>query len=298
MKESEQKKLIHQGDWDCLIVLDACRHDFFKRNYEDYLPGDLQKIKSATGGTSPWIRKIFGDKEFKNIVYISGNPHIASNMKIDDFLGGEHFYKVMDVWDWGWDSNWGTVPPERVSKAARNARLSYPSKRLVIHFMQPHGPFPQLKIRNVRENPLGKIRSLIDEWGIEFMGRRKFRRLKESVWKPLLWPFWKKFEGQQQGILGTEAIAKKYGVDTLRRLYEGNLKLALKEIKNLIKFLPGKIIVTADHGEALGGKEGFGHRKMEVPWLEIEGESKGDLDALEQKRISECVGDLKRNGKI
>lgn len=292
-----QEKYLRNKYWDDLIILDACRYDYFKKSYRGYLSGDLQKVESAAEGTSPWVKKIFGQKRCEDIIYVSGNPHIASNIKIDGFLGGKHFYKVIDVWDWGWNSNQGTVPPDRVREAAKDARLNYPDKRLVIHFMQPHSPFPQLKSLNVRESPLGKIRSLIDYFGVNFMGRSKFRRIKESLWEPF-WPYWKKIESQQQATLGTEAIAKKYGVGVLRSLYEKNLKSALEEVKNLLNYLSGKIIITADHGEALGGKEGFGHRKMAVPWLEVEREQKVDLEKPEHKRITARIGNLKRKGEI
>lgn len=298
MKESEQKKLIHKKDWTYLIILDGCRYDLFERNYRSYFSGELQKVESVAEDTSTWVKEVFGGKKFSDIVYVSANPHISSDIKIEGFLGGKHFYKVIDVWDWGWDNNWGTVPPRRVSEATKEVKSIYPDKKFLIHFIQPHGPFPQLKSLKVRESPLGKIRSLVDGWGIEHMGRRKFRKVKESIWKSLFWPFWKRFEGQQQATLGTEDIAKKYGAETLRALYEENLKLALEEVKDLVNHLSGKIVISADHGEALGGEEGFGHRKMAVPWLEMEGEANLGLQGLEQDRISSRIRNLKQKDEI
>lgn len=42
----DQGKSITQGDWKNLIVLDACRFDYFENSYSDYLEGDLIKAKS------------------------------------------------------------------------------------------------------------------------------------------------------------------------------------------------------------------------------------------------------------
>ena len=34
---------IFAEEWDTLIVLDACRYDFFEKVYRDYLSGTLEK---------------------------------------------------------------------------------------------------------------------------------------------------------------------------------------------------------------------------------------------------------------
>ena len=75
-----------------------------------------------------------------------------------------------------------------------------------------------------------------------------------------------------------ELIARKLGVEKLRRAYEENLKLVLSYVNELVSYLrrEGLVVITADHGELLGERGLFGHPErvrvpelVEVPWLEI-----------------------------
>lgn len=72
---------------------------------------------------------------------------------------------------------------------------------------------------------------------------------------------------------------------TLRAIYRENLGLVLDEVEELVPELPGKTVVTADHGMLLGEREkpvpikSFGHpgslyveEMVTVPWLVIKGE--------------------------
>lgn len=70
LKEQE----ITEGKWDILIILDACRYDFFRKVYGNYLPGHLKKRKSRGSGTTEWLAKTF--KEVYDITYISANPYV------------------------------------------------------------------------------------------------------------------------------------------------------------------------------------------------------------------------------
>lgn len=48
---TKQTELIHKGNWGILIILDACRYDYFKK-YCDILPeGHLQKLKTPATWT-------------------------------------------------------------------------------------------------------------------------------------------------------------------------------------------------------------------------------------------------------
>jgi len=66
-------------------------------------------------------------------------------------------------------------------------------------------------------------------------------------------------------------------IEEVKMAYEGNLKLVLKHVEELIGKLDGKIVITSDHGEMFGEYGVYSHHKgmytrvlMEVPWLEIE----------------------------
>lgn len=71
-------------------------------------------------------------------------------------------------------------------------------------------------------------------------------------------------------------------LEELREAYKDNMKRAFEAFESILSFLPEKIYLTADHGEALGeewrGNRRFYHRRSmdtnnpalgELPWLEI-----------------------------
>lgn len=277
----EQKKLIKNSKWNCLVVLDACRYDFFKDVYDDYLDGFLRKVISPGSGTPEWLKKNFNNKDFTDVVYVSGNPFINSKGLeiVENFNGMDNFYKIIDVWDGSWDDSLKTVPPAAIGKALRMARAQYPNRRLISHFMQPHYPYLSIgpigkelgnemavkraKRGRVRErDSLGKIRGLIGELAITSLGKMRVVKLRKALGlKPA---------GE------IELVEQKYGKKGLRKAYEDNLKTVLEEVAKVASRLPGKVVVTADHGELLGEEGLYGHPPRcdtpylrEVPWLEV-----------------------------
>jgi hypothetical protein len=69
----------------------------------------------------------------------------------------------------------------------------------------------------------------------------------------------------------------KISKETIIQLYKENLIIVLKEVEKLIENLGGRIIITADHGEAFGEKFIWEHvseihikELLEVPWLVID----------------------------
>ncbi|KXA97202.1 hypothetical protein AKJ38_01755 [candidate division MSBL1 archaeon SCGC-AAA259I14] len=143
-----QKELIEEKEWKILIILDACRYDFFSRIYQDYFKGNLRKVVSEGVGTPSWLRNTFRDKQLKNTTYISANPHINSlNVEITEgFIATNHFHKIVDVWDFGWDDDVGGVPPAKVTKNLRHSLAKNPRNKFIAHFNQPHIPYLSLEL--------------------------------------------------------------------------------------------------------------------------------------------------------
>jgi hypothetical protein len=81
---------------------------------------------------------------------------------------------------------------------------------------------------------------------------------------------------------GVKCLDKFYA-RWLERGYEKNLRIVLECVQELLDYLQGKIVVTADHGELLGENGQFFHpgfenrqfvesrhkKLIEIPWLEI-----------------------------
>ena len=124
---------IFDEDWDNLLILDACRYDAFTRRSS--LPGRTE-YRISRGSTSPeFIRGNFAGKTLHDVVYISANGWYAK--LADDIDTAVHAFEFVER-----DAMDGlTSRPETVAAAARDAAETYPDKRLIVHFMQPHQPY-------------------------------------------------------------------------------------------------------------------------------------------------------------
>jgi len=166
-----QYDLIHDTQWDTLVILDACRFDIFEKRVPNYLEGDLIKVKSEGSSTPEWLKKTWPCEY--NIDYISANPGITSKGAIKswcDYDASKHFRNVIDVWDWGWCDKLGTVHPEEVTLGAMF------EGRKIVHYLQPHFPFIG-RHKVLRNGDLSKrrgggyaaVKNLLDEGHKEYV---------------------------------------------------------------------------------------------------------------------------------
>lgn len=296
-----QKSHIHSLNWNILIILDACRYDYFTKYYSRYLEGDLKKVITPATHTSPWRKKVFGGRKWNDIVYVSANPFINSRVEVNGFDARKCFYKVIDVWDWGWSEELGTVHPGEVNKAAKRTIWKYPHKKIIIHYLQPHAPY--LSLRNWGGEPLKNMISKKQD---------KLNVLAHSFDRAKAWIRWKMVNlfgmekvSKMRKLLGLpplcaiDAALRNVGPEGVRRAYEQNLKIVLEEVARLIASLSGKkIVITSDHGELLGEKGDWEHRSgldhsalIEVPWFTLRGVSLSfkDLPAIGETREKERI---------
>lgn len=125
-----------ERDWDNLIILDACRYDYFERYVEDTsLDGTLERIRSRAPTTADWVTANFEGKKLHDIVCITANPWYERLLCDLEF----EFHELVPVYD----DNLGleSRTPDRVVNAVTEAVEEYPHKRLLIHFIQPHNPY-------------------------------------------------------------------------------------------------------------------------------------------------------------
>jgi len=280
---SSKEVIKHQdtldSDWKFLIVLDACRYDYFEKCFSPFLKGNLEKRKSPAIHTPEWLEKTFVDY-YEDIIYISPVFWCNSVKKIceNPFYGKEHFFKVINCWRGGWDEEFGTVPPWYINKVAKRCAMSYPNKRLVIHYFQPHAPYLSIKPRvKVQKRNLDKFKE-----GKKVTIKRKVIRKGSAVvhrtfGTEVLWRLIRSLG--LEPYTNMEEAWRIAGIVGLQKAYEKNLETALYFVRELVPSLRfGKIVVTADHGELLGEKRFWGHgppkpripKLTTVPWLEIE----------------------------
>lgn len=298
-----------EEDWDHLILLDACRYDYFEKIYDDYFEGELKKVLSPASDTEEWINTVFEEK-YDDIVYVSANPLINSRgvegefQKWKPFKAHEHFYRVIDVWDWGWDKELEMIPPDKVNEATVRAKEKFSNKKLIVHYMQPHTPY-YTTTEESNDEGTGFIASLGATIG-RFMGRQIRKLIGENLEKIFgrTGTLWRIREILGQRPITAEEVAIRSGNDVLHELYEKNLRHVAVYARELVNYLSGKIVITTDHGELLGENGEYDHRPeyytpqlVEVPWLELEGGGESRED-IEKRRIGKHVVGLKREGKI
>lgn len=226
---TDQMELIQAKEWDVLCILDACRYDYFERTYGNYLQGDLRKVRSPASSTAPWMRATFA-KGFDDIVYVSGHP--AVNSKAVRYEFGSFFHHVVDVWKTGWNDDFGTTMPEHVTRGIFDVEERFPDRRIIAHYVQPHGPYLSIATPGKKQPP-------------DVQGEQLFRIYKES---------------------GKGALEEAY-LSNLRRVLREIIPLSFLEKKIVLTSDHGELL--GEDGK-LGHPVGFDHPILrEVPWFEI-----------------------------
>jgi hypothetical protein len=128
-------------DWDNLLILDACRADYFEAQHSFGEPAE----RVITPGKMSWefMQETFLGKQFHDTIYITSNPFATR-------LPEETFFKTEYLID-QWDDKIGTIHPEDVATAGVAAHREHPNKRLILHFMQPHRPYLGPTAQQLRE---------------------------------------------------------------------------------------------------------------------------------------------------
>lgn len=122
---------VMEADWDTLVVLDACRADVFEAVADLDRFDRYSRAVSLGSHSSEWTRRNFGGGSFGDTVYVSANPHTT-------LLAGDTFFELVEVWK-EHDAVPNQIDPHHVVDAALDAHDRHPDKRLIVHFMQPHG---------------------------------------------------------------------------------------------------------------------------------------------------------------
>lgn len=277
MKKELETQPIHESRWDYLIILDACRFDYFKENYADFLEGELSKVYSRASATPEWLQNTFSGNRY-NYTYITANPYINAegiNLKEmvneieEDWYADRKFTQVHQAWDEVWDEEKGTVLPDKMKEYTLEKE---DKEKTIIHFVQPHRPFISYEGEEGHE-------WMPSEENTTSTKNKIFSKTK-AIWQPLFHNLPKPAKYYLREALGMEnqyrKFAKQVGEEKVKDLYTKDLRLALAEVEKLIEELDGKVVVTSDHGESLGENYDWGHPLksknpvlIEVPWLEV-----------------------------
>jgi len=246
-------------EWDTLLVLDACRYDMFADRAEAFagrLDADTRlESRISLGSTSEeFLECNFGDGTFHNTVYVNTNPYLPK-LGLDNGT----FHAVVDLLS-TWDDDRQTVHPETVVEAALDARERFPNKRLIVHFMQPHYPF------------IGEVGRQIDArgWRADASGTDGGPDGGRAVDGDSVW----------QRLRNGDDL----DIEVVWDAYRENLDVALEHAETLVEELPGRTVLSADHGNLVGerfrpipSRRKYGHpygvylpELVRVPWFVVE----------------------------
>jgi len=243
-------------DWDNLLILDACRYDIFAA--ENTIPGRLEKRRSKASSTLGFLRTNVDGVDLTDTVYVTANGQIHNYQHEID----ANFHDIVPLYAECWDDTLGTVHPADVTERTIEAEDTYPNKRLLVHYVQPHFPFIAAETNEDKH------------------------RINESEYEH---SFWRRvFTGQ------TELTR-----DEIWDAYRETLLLALEHAEQLVEELSGKTVVTSDHGNMFG-ERGFpipikewGHPSqvyhrpvVEVPWLVCDWSDRKQITAEEPRKTT------------
>jgi len=254
------KSIWDRGEWDILVVMDACRVDQLQaiRHEYDCLPYEIPSVWSNASASIDWINRNFAQHAhaLENVAYVTANPftsHTDPESESADLTDSD-----IGQLDLLYKSHWQdigngieTVPPASVTDYAidrwRN-RDEYGVDKMVVHYMQPHEPF--------RSRP---------EWG---NGDHKL--LKNLV-----------SDDAEAGSSVYPLLREgEIGRDEFWRVYQDNLRWVMDDVTDrLLTNMDADIVLSADHGNGLGEYGSWHHppaamnpHVRKVPWVPVSGE--------------------------
>jgi len=212
----------------------------FEEQYENHdMDGELTSVISRASSTNELFQSALSGTHH-DVVYITANPMLSRVRHQSDVS----FHAEVHVWeDSGWDDTYQTVLPETMAEYVHRAADQFPSKRLFVHFLQPHYPFLTTETEYDKKIPdIGSDTQNL--WG--------------SLWRSDI----------------------DIGPDDIWPAYRANLDAVLTVVADLLSEFQGKTIVTSDHGNHVGERafpipiREWGHPEgiytkqlVNVPWF-------------------------------
>lgn len=197
--------------------------------------GAGDSVLSVASTSTEWMDVTFDDTYTSET---TETAYISAN-PFSHRLDESRFGLIDHVWQDHWDDDLGTIPANPVTDHGIAVARSGKFDRVILHYMQPHFPF------------IG---------GTQFghLGREAFeigRGEGENVWRMV-----------ESGTVDSEEAIEAY--------YD-NLRYVFGFVKTLIDNVDGQVVISADHANALGEWNMWGHRAYvpfhavrEVPWDE------------------------------
>lgn len=177
-------------DWDLLVILDCCRVDALRELAPEYdFIGEVGTLRSVGGSTPEWTSKTFSPEyrdEIRRTGYVSGTAQLRAILKEDmpansSVFSGHLAYKLLQYYDtvdisdlayvdYAFEYDLpedsikqhpkGKTPPRYITDRGVTAAREQDLDRLILHYMQPHGPFSANAIAEDRDLLQHEVRPL------------------------------------------------------------------------------------------------------------------------------------------
>jgi hypothetical protein len=238
---------IWSHEWDVLLILDACRVDLLHEVKDDYdFLNSIQTQQSLGSMSRDWMTRNFSEKFSEKVsetAYVTGNPFsrtISTEFDVFD-----------EVWKYAWDDEKKTVPPRPMTDRAIETWRSG-ADRMIVHYMQPHGPF-------LSRPEMGQYGSP-EDFGTGF--GTLWNETEHTIPKSEVW-----------------------------EAYRNNLKIVLEDVKLFLKSVDADTVaISADHGNGVGEWGIYGHPDdvlineiRTVPWTTTQAEDIGGYEITTEK---------------
>lgn len=195
--------------------------------------GSGESVWTSGSSSHEFMENNFNQKYAEEM---SKTAYVTGNPFSERMLDENNFGALDEMWKTNWNKERGTILPEPITdRTIQRRREGY---RVIGHYMQPHYPF-------LESDDKTKM-----EWGE--IGEESESGLS----------LWDQFRYRHRDDL-----------DRVKGDYWRNLEIVWEEVQKVLNNADGKVVVTADHGNALGEwgfwghKPGFPHPKMRrVPW--------------------------------
>jgi hypothetical protein len=243
---------------DVLVILDACRAD-----YATDAMGPTAAVRTPGLTTEIWFKAMAPLIREMNPIYFTANPVIHRTC---ESIGLD--LDIVDVWRNHWGRHTALRIPSVHPHSMNGVVMTHhelgllSGRMIVVHYIQPHTPF------------IGDVPLAVAAWG-------------RSTEPNEMWEACHAMPNPEQLVSSGQITW-----EGIRNAYRANLQLVRGAVEQLVRGLEGHIVVTADHGEALGEESRFGHAPSLdlpvtrlVPWYERQGGS-GESATMREKLVA------------
>ncbi len=230
------------ADWDVLIVLDACRADLFQEFAPRHEISDQFDVVDTVHSCASSSPEWF-EKGFREAAdeAVADVAYVTQNAFFET-VDHDRFHDTVPLDRSDTDRSSGLLAPSTVTDSALELYADSDANRFVIHYMPPHAPFQYTDADYDVEN----VPWIADT---------------QSVWAGLQ--------------------TRKFEFEEIWTDYGKNLLGVLDEVQRIVEHVTGKVVITADHANAMGEWGLYGHPEYvpapvikAVPWVEIQGNGK------------------------